>query len=228
MDNVPESLSLNTPWAIGEDKYKQILQVLSNKAVEKIVEFGSGISTVRLGKDFPDANIISVEHNKRFYKQTLELLGHYQIENVRILYCSLKPIRIGLRWYLTYDLNSEQLESEIDFILIDGPVESQTIRGREAPLYMIFSSMKSRALVVSDDYHRKSARTVVRNWQNTYRDSLKIYAESDDLIWLQKCNKQNQAFYPSFYSIADNMLVNISLSFRALRHLLKRLVKRER
>lgn len=56
-----------------------------------------------------------------------------------LLYCPLKTIKIGVRIYLTYNLHPSQhaRESDVDFALIDGSVEFTTLRGREAPLYMI-------------------------------------------------------------------------------------------
>jgi predicted O-methyltransferase YrrM len=216
MTKVKESLSLNTPWAIGENKYDRILQVLSGRRVEQIVEFGSGVSTVRLGQDFPKAHIVSIEQHDRFCRKTVELLQQYQVENVKVLHCPVRLVRIGLRWYLTYDLSIDRLEWGVDFMLIDGPVESQTLRGREAPLYVVFPLLRSGSLIALDDYHRDSAKAVVRNWLSFYPDSLKMYEEVDDLVLLQKCGEQSQPSYPGFRSLADNMLSNLALLRRTL------------
>lgn len=205
MPTISKLPSLDTAWAIGEEKYSKILKVLSDREIGYIIEFGSGVSTVRLGQDFPNTSVVSIEHHQKFYGQTMELLNTYQVKNARVLYCPLTWVRVGfLRHYLTYDVHIDQLESGADFVLIDGPVEGETLRGREAPLYMIFPLIKTGALIVLDDYHRQSAKAVVTNWLNSYGKNLGILHEYERIVFLQKRGEQLRPRYPGIHSIWDN------------------------
>ena len=218
MSKSPKMLSLDTPWAIGEEKYSEILQALSGIKVEKIIEFGSGRSTVRLQQDFPNAQIISIENKEEFYTETLELLQNHQAKNVVVLHRPIKQIRIGIRSYLTYSLKSEDLNGDIDFALIDGPVESETLRGREAPLYMIFNRLKVNGLIVLDDYHRDSSKIVVKNWLNTYGNNLRLLNSSHEgIAVLQKTGNQDLPYFPTLDSLIDNYLVNSKLLARKIK-----------
>jgi predicted O-methyltransferase YrrM len=217
MSTTDKSLSLNSPWSIGEEKYGQIHKILSSQRVERVIEFGSGISTIRLSLDFPKAKITSIEHDKDFYGETLKLLAQHQIKNTRVLHCPLKHVRIGLRSYLTYDLDVNLLEGDIDFTLIDGPVESQTLRGREAPLYMIFPLLRIGGLVALDDYHRNSAKAVVKNWLSSYPGNIQVFRDYINFIVLQKCGEQQRPGYLGLRVMLDNWSTNLKLVLRHIR-----------
>ena len=221
MTTLTENISLDIPWGIGEAKYGKIFCALSSRKIERIVEFGSGVSTVRLGKDFPDAEIISVEHSKQFHKQTVELLEAHSVLNARVLYCPLTRCCVGIRSYLSYDLDINQLEDGIDFVLIDGPPESQTLRGREAPLYMIFPLIKIGSLIALDDYHRDSAKAVVQNWLGSYKDKLRIVEEYEDIVLLEKTGRQDRPAYFGIHCLMDNCYVNIRLGIRYVKKFIK-------
>ncbi len=224
MSKRQNSFSLDAPWAICEENYSEILQALSNKEIERIIEFGSGISTIRMYKDFPAAKVVSIEHHEKFQRKTVELLREYQVENAVVLHCPLKRVRIAIRSYLTYDLNIDQLERDIDFVLIDGPVEAETLRGREAPLYMVFPLLKIGGLVVLHDYRRNSAKVVVKSWLNSYNKNLKVVQKYNRLILVRKCGEQSQPSYPGIHSIIDNLCTNLRLCTKSLKKSIRSMI----
>ncbi|MDR8393382.1 hypothetical protein NC796_19665 [Aliifodinibius sp. S!AR15-10] len=197
--------SLNTPYGLGEDNYKLIKDFLKNRNIKNILEFGSGNSTVRLAHDFQSSSITSIEQSEKYYKETSSLLNSYDINNAVVKYCPLKVISVGkLRLFLTYDLNKCDNSSDIDFVLIDGPVEHQTVRGREGVLYQIFSNINQNGIIALDDYHRENSKQTVQNWINTYRDQLRIVQEYDNIVILKKEVSNTSYSYPGFSSVVDN------------------------
>lgn len=225
MTESTKSLALDTPWGIGEKKYSQILSELSSSNIERILEFGSGVSTARFGKSFPDARILSVEDHPKYYERTVELLREHNVSNASVLHCPLMRRYIGIRTYLTYALNTNFLDKEIDFVFIDGPVEAETLRGREAPLYMAFPFIKVGGIIVLDDYHRESAKAAVRNWLKSYKANLKIIKEYEDIVVLEKCGHQNKPAYPGIYSIMDNWYASMRLGVKAVKRFFNSLIK---
>lgn len=129
---------------------------------------------------------------------------------------------------MTYDLTAEQLKDGIDFVLIDGPIESETLRGREAPLYMVFPHVKLGGLIALHDYHRASAKAVVQNWLNPYKENLRVIEEYERIILLEKCGHQGRHSYPGVYSVIDNCYVNIRLAIRALKELVVSIMRAKR
>lgn len=199
---------LDSPWSIGEDKYLRILDLLSKNPVNGIIEFGSGKSTIRLGHDFPNSTIVSVENDRRYVAETMRLLDEFGIENVKAIHAPLRLLRIGLRFFLTYDaaaLTGAHLPPSVDFILVDGPVEAETLRGREATLYISFALLRTGGIVVLDDYHRDSARRVVRNWLSSYPGGIEINDDFDnDLATLTKTRDMSCRLVPGIAPVLDN------------------------
>ena len=208
-------------WSLTDFNYAKILTALSNKPVRTIVEFGSGLSTIRLSKDFPRAKILSIEHQELFHKRFKDFLRENNIDNVVPLCQPLKYVNIGIRRYLTYNLDSGNIDKRIDFVLVDGPVESKTLRGREAPLYMIFPLLRIGCIIALDDFHRASAKMVVKNWLSTYKKNLRVLREYRRIILLEKRDEQAKTGFPQFASIIDNWYTNIVLYFRDLKSVAK-------
>ncbi len=206
--------SLETPWGIGEGKYSLILIALKNQIVENIVEFGSGASTVRLALDFPNAKILSLEQDKLYFKETIKLMSKFNVRNAEVFYGPLNWKLYTPRFYFTYSIRNKMFPVFCDFVLIDGPTESLTLRGREAPLYFIFPYLKIGALIALDDYHRESAKLVLRNWLSTFGESLEIVREYEDLVILEKKSFGKIRRFPSLVSLIDNWSSTIILFWR--------------
>ena len=197
--------SLDTPYGLGEANYDLIIDFLKDKKIENILELGSGVSTVRLAHEYYDSNITSIENKKKYYEESCALLDSYNIKNAAVKYCPLKIISVHkTRFYLTYELKECDINSGLDFVLIDGPVEYQTVRGREGVLYKIFSKIKKGGIIALDDYHRESSKKTVRNWVNTYGKGLSLIKEYDSIALLRKENAKTNNFFPGLLSIIDN------------------------
>jgi predicted O-methyltransferase YrrM len=198
-------ISLNTPYGLGERNYSLIKNFLDEKKIKNILEFGSGSSTVRLGKDYPNSKITSIEQDQKYFNKTRSLLNEHGINNAEVIHTPLKVLRLDmLRIYLTYDLRNNEWKHNFDVVLIDGPVERQTVRGREGVLYQIFSNINKNGIIILDDYHRESSARTVQNWINTYPDQLRIVKEHENIVILKKEVSNTSYHYPGFLSLVDN------------------------
>ncbi|MEM9727608.1 MAG: hypothetical protein AAF997_03420 [Myxococcota bacterium] len=170
-DSTPrDPLAFSSGWSLGEDAYQSIAKELRAQGVRTIVEFGSGTSTLRLSRDFPDVTIFSIESEARFRDETLADLdtlgGPAEVDLV------LRPIewqRHSVSWFRSYQPGG--FPSEVDSVLIDGPPIT-TRRGREACLYQVFGSLRPGAKIFLDDYCRDAEQQIVRNWLRAYDGSL--------------------------------------------------------
>lgn len=214
---------LDTPYSIGSKQYSFIKFHLLKMNVNNILEFGSGVSTVHLSLDFPNSNIISIEDDITYFKETLNLLDRYRINNVKLLFFELKFVRIQIKRFLTYNLKDFNTNLKIDFVLIDGPVERRTLRGREAPLYFVFPYLKRGALIALDDYHRKSSKKVVKNWLKSYKGNLILIEQYERICFLKKIDDQAVSIF-NVSSCLDNWYVNCILEYRKLKIKLKDII----
>jgi hypothetical protein len=164
------ALEFESSWSLGESAYQAILKDLRSIDAKNIVEFGSGTSTVRLSRDLPEANILSIESDRAFLDQTRENLElHGGRANVRLVHKPLRWQRHGLSWFRSYEPGG--FPDYVDAVLIDGPPIA-TRRGREACLYQVFAKSHVGTRFYLDDYRRDAEQQIVLNWLRAYRGAL--------------------------------------------------------
>ena len=177
---MPEQLSLDTGWSIGETAFERITTTLLEMSpVERILEFGSGPSSVRLAMAFPEAQVLSVDGDWRNFAETTSLMRSFW--NKRNLSIKYRPITLesyGNAEFLTYE-DGMFWEEEIDCVVIDGP-PVYTLRGREACLYQIYDQIRIGGLVILDDFRRRFEKQIVKNWLSVYPGSFTVAIIRED------------------------------------------------
>lgn len=181
-----EALSLDTPWAITESGFAAMVDDLRPLEPRRILEFGSGRSTVRLARAFPKSEIFSVEHDERFHRETLVMLDKYAPEaTVRAEHRPLTLRFIRGAPYRTYQ--KPFLPESLDAVIIDGP-SNFAGRGREAALYLCADRLRVGGRVYLDDFERMGERQIVANWLARYPAvfSLRYLRAGHQIAVLQK------------------------------------------
>jgi predicted O-methyltransferase YrrM len=159
---LPNPLSLDQGWGVGEEAFGRIVEQLRAIGARTIVEFGSGISSVRLALEFPDAQIVSIESSREWYETVQRMRTEHGLEKtLTVEHRPLRWQRHGLAFFLSYAPG--ELPERIDAVIIDGP-PTWTRRGREACLYQVVRRLRVGGRVVLDDYGRNREKTMVRNW----------------------------------------------------------------
>ena len=168
---MPEQLSLDAGWSIGETAFERITTTLLEMSlVERILEFGSGPSSIRLAMAFSEAQVLSVEGDWRNFAETTSLMRTFWDQrNLLIKYRPITLESYGDAEFLTYE-DGIFWEEEIDCVIIDGP-PVYTLRGREACLYQVYDQIKIGGLVILDDFRRSYEKQIVENWLSVYPGS---------------------------------------------------------
>ena len=179
---VPDRLNLNTDWSIGETAFERIATTLHQMSpVEKILEFGSGPSSIRLAMAFSEAQVVSVEGDWRNFAETMNLMQTFwDKRNLSIKYRPITLESYGDAEFLTYeDGIFWDDQKEIDCVIIDGP-PVYTLRGREACLYQVYDQIKIGGLVILDDFRRPFEKQIVENWLSVYPGSFTVEMIRED------------------------------------------------
>ena len=183
-----DRLNLDTGWSIGERAFERITTTLLQMSpVERILEFGSGPSSVRLAMAFSEAEVLSIEGDWRNFAETTDLMHKFlDKRNLSIKYRPVKLESYGDAGFLTYE-DGMFWEEEMDCVIIDGP-PVYTLRGREACLYQVYDQIKIGGLVILDDFRRPYEKQIVENWLSVYPGSFKveIIREDHHLVVLRK------------------------------------------
>ena len=185
---MPDQLNLDTDWSIGETAFGRIeTLLLQMSTVERILEFGSGPSSIRLAMAFFEAQVLSVEGDWRNFRETTDLIQKFlDKRNLSIKYRPITLESYGNAKFLTYE-DGMFWEEEIDCVIIDGP-PVYTLRGREACLYQVYDQIRIGGLVILDDFRRSYEKQIVENWLSVYPSSfaVEIIREDHHLAVLRK------------------------------------------
>jgi predicted O-methyltransferase YrrM len=221
-EEIPEELSLDQSWCLGEKTFSLLLKDLQSFSVENLVEFGSGISSARFALELPHVRILSIDCALTYHGRTIQLLNRFVTgHRVTVELRELCWQRHGLGLYQSYRVG--QFLPRVDAIIIDGP-PGWTGRGREACLYQSFDSLRVGGRVFLDDYERPDEQQIVRNWQAAYPGVFRIRVldtSPSQLCVLEKMRDVPHARL-SFSVAWDNQTYHITRKALALRDLVRR------
>ncbi len=218
---IPDRLNLDTGWSIGEAAFERIATTLLQiSPVEKILEFGSGPSSIRLAMAFSEAQVLSMEGDWRNFAETMNLMQTFwDKRNLSIKYRPITLESYGDAEFLTYE-DGMFWEEEIDCVIIDGP-PVYTLRGREACLYQIYDQIKIGGLFILDDFRRSYEKQIVENWLSVYPGSftVEMIREDHHLAVLRKIKSVTPCWdAPSRLSDVQTVSETLARITKALSH----------
>ena len=218
---IPDRLNLDAGWSIGETAFERITTTLLQMSpVERILEFGSGSSSIRLAMAFSEVEVLSVEGDWRNYAETMNLMQTFwDKRNLSIKYRPITLESYGDAEFLTYE-DGLFWEEEIDCVIIDGP-PVYTLRGREACLYQVYDQIKIGGLVILDDFRRRFEKQIVENWLSVYPSSftVKMIREDHHLAVLRKIRSTTPCWdAPTRLSDVQSVSETLSRITQALSH----------
>lgn len=142
-------------WAASPDVLLTLITQAEITKPARILDLGSGMSTLVLGKIAPQASIISIDNSADYAAKTRELLATHHIANVEVRVAPLTPHSSGVDWY---DLSQFSDIRDIDLLFIDGPPSSQNSKARHPVIAECLSKLSPRAVIVIDDAGREGER----------------------------------------------------------------------
>ena len=218
---MPDRFNLDAGWSIGETAFERITTTLLEMSpVERILEFGSGPSSIRLAMAFSEAEVLSIEGDWRNFAETTSLMrSFWDKRNLSIKYRPITLESYGDAEFLTYE-DGMFWKEEMDCVIIDGP-PVYTLRGREACLYQVYDQIKIGGLVILDDFRRSYEKQIVENWLAVYPSSFTVSSIREDhhLAVLRKIRSVTPC-WDAPYRLSDVQSVSETLSriAKALSH----------
>ena len=187
-------------WAIAPQTAVLLWARIHKLKPRRILELGSGISTLLLAEYARNesANVTTLEHSTKYYKQTIEILSSFGVLDKVDLYAS-ELVNVPCRgekrqlWYQT------RLGEKYDFIFIDGPPLRY---GRSAALFQLFDHLAPNSVVWLHDANREHEQECLKMWHR-YFD---FHTESIDVdrgsVILSDITVKNAAINSSYVELA--------------------------
>ncbi|QLL23800.1 methyltransferase domain-containing protein [Actinobacteria bacterium IMCC25003] len=148
-------------WAASPDVLLTLLDLAKSAKPSRILDLGSGMSTLVLAKSAPQATVISIDNSPEYAEKTQKLLASHGISNVEIRVAPLTPHSSGVDWY---ELSQLHDVSNIDLLFIDGPPGSKNPKARYPAIAECIAKLSPRAVIVIDDAGRDGERDMAQEF----------------------------------------------------------------
>lgn len=145
---------------------------------EHIIEFGSGMSTIVIGRLIKmnklASTLISIEHNQAWVEVLNNLLIREDLHHcVKVAWVPLATSDQALganKWYDTKILTGNLASAVFDMVIVDGPPAWETGKGkaRYPALPFIYDKLSERCSVYLDDAERAGEQEILALWQQKF------------------------------------------------------------
>lgn len=142
---------------------------------ENIIEFGSGISTVLIGrlvkKNKLKTKILSVDHDENWLKVLRKLIEGEKLENViTLLHAPLSENKLALennKWYNVEALTHSTKNFDYDMVIVDGPPawEASKSKSRYPALPFMLDKLSGKYSIYLDDAQRAGEKAILKKWE---------------------------------------------------------------
>lgn len=168
----PYPMPFGGGWALTADAAALMAREIALNTPETIVELGSGVSTVLIGRMLKQAGrgrLISLDHDPHWAEQTRRHVRASGVEDyVQVLDAPLARQRFGDQEFQWYQV-PHQLDQagEIDMLIVDGPPAALDPQGmpRYPALPTFQARLSARAVIYIDDAKRPQEQAMIERWQ---------------------------------------------------------------
>ncbi len=164
---LPADLTGTRQWAASPDFLLELTRHVRQANPERIVECGSGTSTVAVARALQQnggGHIISLDHEAQFAELTRQRLSELGLTDfATVIHAPLAEQRLGddlMKWYGAFELPWP----EIDMIIVDGPPEQGGKRARYPAGPVLVTKLAPGGVVFMDDGGRPDERAIAMQW----------------------------------------------------------------
>ena len=164
------------PWVLAEDAQSVALSFIERLGLKRIIEFGSGVSTVILARAAQAVGLefcLSVENDPAHFAATERLLTQAGVrDRIQLVHAPIELCRVGSYFGFCYAWDPGRDDQCFDLALIDGP-RARTY-GRFMTLPLLWRHLSPGSLVLVDDARRSSLEGVwLQDWSRMFDGSLR-------------------------------------------------------
>jgi hypothetical protein len=149
----------NSGWS-ADDGYLRVINQFGHETSGRILECGSGLTTIILGIIAP-GRTLSLEHTPGWKSRVLETATRHSI---RVNIQDSPLINYGeFDWYKL----PEGIAEKYSLVICDGP-PSATRGGRYGLMPVAFQFLTSKSMILMDDAERQDEQTIIERWKSEF------------------------------------------------------------
>lgn len=160
-------------FALDASALLHLLHLIRSKRPRRILELGSGTSTIWIAHLCRELGIelVSLDHLEGYAERTREGLRRHGLEDVADLRVApLESLELGGETFQWYSSQALADLDEIDFLIIDGPPQATGPRARFPAVPVLWEKLSDHATVVLDDTHRAGEVEILESWLGRFED----------------------------------------------------------
>lgn len=160
-------------WALDARSLAHLIAVFEEKRPQRILEIGSGTSTIWLAylcQSF-GGKVVTLDHLEKYLNQTRAAIREHGLDNyVEARLAPLEAVSFGeesFEWYAREALTDLW---DVDMVLVDGPPAATGRMARYPALPMVIDRLAENATILLDDAHRPDETDILTQWQSEFPD----------------------------------------------------------
>lgn len=176
-----------TKSTLSEDALSFISEYIKKYKITRILEFGSGLSTLlnvkTLHSDLglTDYTYVSVDDSEKYLQITKDLVEKsYPNHCIQFVKAPITQVKLNNTSFLSYSNKAVYPIIKplmFDLVLIDGPMGHKY--GREFPLYMALPGIREGTLILLDDSKREYEQNNLNSWRHFFGNNIQIVEKND-------------------------------------------------
>ncbi|MDR2099762.1 MAG: class I SAM-dependent methyltransferase [Campylobacteraceae bacterium] len=182
--NLKNALPPTRGWPMSPDVLLKLHEYVMSAKPKKIVEFGSGVSTLVICdalRQNSEGLLYSIDHSEQFGGQTLQNIKRESLENFVDL--RIAPLEPWLSEHIHSDTKSVfwyQKECigdicDIDLLIVDGPPGMTCPSARYPAVPALYDRLSPNAEVWLDDTSRSEEKKICETWAAKYNMNVKYF-----------------------------------------------------
>lgn len=156
-------------WAADPVFADRTLRLLLQRQPERIVECGSGWSTLLMAsclRELGQGRVVALEHLERFADRTRALLRRYGIADwAEVIHAPIEDVSVDGESWPWYGVDPEDVVQEpVEMLVVDGPPGRLAPQSRYPAVPLFVDRLADDWAVILDDAHRKDEAEIARRW----------------------------------------------------------------
>ena len=176
-------------FAIDAQALAHLIAVLEQRQPRRILELGSGTSTIWLGylARTYGGSVISLDHLEHYLAATQTAVDRHQLnEHIECRLAPLQEISCHDASYNWYALEALEDLTDIDMLVVDGPPAATGPKARYPSVPMLIEKLAPHATIVLDDAHREDEMEIVEDWKKSFPELHSIEEGTSRLAVLER------------------------------------------
>lgn len=176
-------------FAIDAKALSHLLSIVDERRPQRILELGSGTSTIWLGYlcRCYGGRIVTLDHLEQYLDETRSAIDRHGLSpQIETRFAPLEEIECEGETYWWYSTSSLSDLQAIDLVLIDGPPASTGPQARYPALPNIIDLLSPNAVIVLDDVHRQDEENILQSWLQSYPELSRIEMGASRLAVMER------------------------------------------